>query len=167
MSWARRWRYDGGMDHDRWMQLAIEQARKGIAAGQSPFGAVVVRAGSIVAAGHNEVWLRTDITAHAEVVAIQRACAALATIDLSGCTLYTTTEPCPMCASAIHWARLDQCVCGATIADAAAAGFNELRVSARDLYRGGGSRVALLEGVQRAECAGLFGAWQRAGGRGY
>lgn len=156
-----------GMDHDRWMQLAIEQARAGIAAGQSPFGAVVVRGGRVVAAGHNEVWHRTDITAHAEVVTIQRACTALAAIDLSGCTIYTTTEPCPMCASAIHWARLDECVCGATIADAAAAGFNELHLAARDLYRTGGSKVRLVEGVQRKECAALFGEWQRAGGRGY
>lgn len=155
------------MDHDRWMHLAIEQARRGIACGQSPFGAVVVRAGSVVAAGHNEVWQRNDITAHAEIVALQRACAALATIDLSGCTIYTTTEPCPMCASGIHWARLDACVAGATIADAAAAGFNELRLSARDLYRSGGSRVKLIEGVQRRECAALFAEWQRAGGRGY
>ncbi|MEZ5967115.1 MAG: nucleoside deaminase [Planctomycetota bacterium] len=155
------------MDRDRWMQLAIDQARRGIAAGQSPFGAVVVRAGTLVAAGHNEVWHRTDITAHAEVVTIQRACQTLASIDLSGCSIYTTTEPCPMCASAIHWARLDECVSGAAIADAAAAGFNELHVPARDLYRQGGSRVRLVEGVLRAECAALFADWKRAGGREY
>lgn len=159
--------YDVGMDHDRWMRKAIDQARAGIAAGQSPFGAVVVRDGVIVAAGHNEVWMRTDVTAHAEVVAIQRACAVLRSIDLAGCTIYTTTEPCPMCASAIHWARIDLCVCGAAIADAAAAGFNELHVAASRLYREGGSKVVLLDGVQRDECVGLFEAWQRAGGRGY
>ncbi len=149
------------------MQVAIEQARAGIASGQSPFGAVVVRGGRELAAGHNEVWKRGDITAHAEIVAIQRACEALGSIDLSGCAMYTTTEPCPMCASAIHWARLELCVYGAAISDAAAAGFHELRVPARELYRIGGSEVALVEGVQARECAALFAEWLRAGGRGY
>src|SRR5215510_6620237 len=93
--------------HENWMQLAVEQARAGIAAGQSPFGALIVRDGSLVASGHNEVWKRTDPSAHAEVVAIQRAAAALRTIDLAGCTMYTTCEPCPMCAAAIHWAKID------------------------------------------------------------
>lgn len=153
--------------HERWMDLAIEQARAGIAAGQSPFGAVVVRGEEVVAAGHNEVWRRTDPTAHAEVVAIGRAGPRLGTIDLAGCTLYTTCEPCPMCASAIHWARLDAVVWGATIEDAAAAGFNELHVPAREVYRQGGSRVRIVEGVRRAECAALFGEFLRRGGRVY
>src|SRR6266487_1103214 len=103
------------MDHERWMTLAIEQARAGIAAGQSPFGAVVVRRGEALAAAHNEVWARTDPTAHAEIMAIEAAARRLGTIDLSGCVLYTTCEPCPMCASAAHWSRLDEVVCGATI----------------------------------------------------
>ncbi|MBS0188486.1 MAG: nucleoside deaminase, partial [Planctomycetes bacterium] len=77
-------------DHAHWMNLAIEQARKGIAGGQSPFGAVVVRQNTLVAGGHNEVWKRTDPTAHAEVVCIQNAARALASIDLSGCVMYTT-----------------------------------------------------------------------------
>jgi len=149
------------------MSLAIEQARAGIAAGQSPFGAVVVRGDRLVAAGHNEVWKRTDPTAHAEVVAVQRAAAALKTIDLSGCVIYTTCEPCPMCAAAIHWARLDECVFGATIADAAGAGFNELRLAIADVYRTGGSGVRLVAGVAQARCAALFDEWKRARGRAY
>src|SRR5262249_42278501 len=72
-------------DHTHWMRYAIEQARMGIQSGQSPFGAVIVRNGELVAGGHNEVWKRTDPTAHAEVVCIQHACKALASIDLSGC----------------------------------------------------------------------------------
>jgi tRNA(Arg) A34 adenosine deaminase TadA len=108
-----------------------------------------------------------DITAHAEMVAIQRACAAVGGIDLSGCVMYTTCEPCPMCASAIHWARIPRCVCGATIGDAAGAGFNELHLAARDVYRMGRSGVVLAEGVLREECAGLFAEWKRAAGRGY
>lgn len=142
-------------------------ARAGVAAGQSPFGAVVVRGGAVVGAGHNEVWMRTDITAHAEMVAIQRACAAVGGIDLSGCVMYTTCEPCPMCASAIHWARISRCVCGASIADAAGAGFNELHLPAREVYRLGRSGVELVEGVMQEECAALFAEWKLAAGRGY
>ena len=154
-------------DDARWMMVAVEFARRGIAAGQSPFGAVVVRSGTAIGAGHNEVWERMDITAHAEMVVIQRACAAMGGIDLSGCVMYTTCEPCPMCASAIHWARIARCVCGATIADAAGAGFNELHLPAREVYRIGRSRVELVEGVQRKECAALFAEWKGAAGRGY
>lgn len=155
------------MNHSHWMSLAIEQARAGIASGQSPFGAVVVRDGHLVRAGHNEVWKRTDPTAHAEVVAIQNACSALRTIDLSGCVMYTTCEPCPMCAAAIHWARLDECVFGATIADAATAGFNEMHLSIAEAYRIGRSPVRLTPGIMQRECADLFRQWAAAGGRRY
>jgi tRNA(Arg) A34 adenosine deaminase TadA len=149
------------------MRLAIDQARAGIGAGQSPFGAVIVLAGEVVGAGHNEVWKRTDPTAHAEIVAIGRAAARLSRIDLSGCTVYTTCEPCPMCAAAIHWARADQVVWGAAIDDAAAAGFNELRLDARGLYSRGGSPTRTLAGVLQGPCAALFEEWKRAGGRAY
>jgi tRNA(Arg) A34 adenosine deaminase TadA len=149
------------------MRLAIERARAGISSGQTPFGCVIVRAGEVVGAGHNEVWARTDITAHAEIVTIQRACQRLNSIDLSGCVCYTTCEPCPMCASAIHWARLDLCVYGASIDDAAGAGFSELRLPAAEVNRAGGGRVQLRPGVLREECAALFREWKLEGGRPY
>lgn len=155
------------MTHDDWMLLAIEQARAAIRAGQSPFGAIIVRHQEVVAAGHNEVWKRTDPTAHAEVVCIQNAARAWGSIDLSGCVMYTTTEPCPMCAAAIHWARLDAVYFGATIRDAVGAGFNELRLSIDDLYRQGGSPVRSHFGLLSAECAALFDEWKAAGGRSY
>lgn len=159
---------DGPAEHERWMSLAIEQARAGIASGQSPFGAVVVRGGALVAGGHNEVWKRTDPTAHAEVVAIQRASAAIRTIDFRGCTMYTTCEPCPMCAAAIHWSNFDAVYFGATIDDAQRAGFRELTLAAADLYRQGRSGVKLASGVLQRECAALFGEWlSRPGHRGY
>src|SRR5438874_11390685 len=105
------------------MRVAIEKTREGIDAGQSPFGSVIVRGGEVVAATHNTVWLTTDPTAHAEVNCIRSAAGKLKTIFLTGCTLYSTTEPCPMCLSAIHWARIERVVSGAPIADASAAGF--------------------------------------------
>lgn len=138
------------------MQLAIDQARKGIATGGSPFGAVVVRGDQMVSANHNEVWHTTDPTAHAEIVAIRRAAANLKTIDLSGCRMYTTCEPCPMCASAIHWARFDAVYCGATIADAQQAGFNELELAIEELYKRGGSKVQVHRNLLTPECAALF-----------
>lgn len=146
-------------EHERWMALAIEQARVSIAGGQSPFGAVVVRDGKLVVAAHNEVWHRTDPTAHAEVVTIQKAAAALKTIDLSGCEMYSTCEPCPMCASAIHWSKLDAVYYGATIADAQRAGFTELTLPIGEVYRIGNSRVKAVPGVMQAECARLFDEW--------
>src|SRR4051794_15872306 len=113
------------MKDEEYMRLAIAKTREGIAAGQSPFGAVIVRDGKVVAATHNTVWLTTDPTAHAEVNCIRAAASVLKTIALEGCTLYSTTEPCPMCLSAIHWAKIERVVFGATIEDAATAGFAE------------------------------------------
>ena len=147
------------MEHEKWMRQAFEEARAGIEEGQTPFGAIVVRGGAVVARGHNEVWATTDPTAHAEVVAIRRAALALGTIDLGGCVMYTTCEPCPMCAAAIHWSKLDAVCYGAAIADAKAAGFNELAVPIYDLYAKGRSGVVVMPRVMREACAGLFETW--------
>src|SRR3989442_10578597 len=116
-----------------YMHLAIQKAQEGIAAGQSPFGAVIIKDDQVVAATHNTVWRDSDPTAHAEVNCIRRAASALQTIFLHGCRMYSTTEPCPMCLSAIHWAKIERVVYGASIADAAAAGFCELYVDAKKL----------------------------------
>jgi tRNA(Arg) A34 adenosine deaminase TadA len=150
------------------MKLAIEHADRAIESGQSPFGSVIVRGGEVLAASHNEVWQRLDPTAHAEVVAIRTAAAAIGSIDLSGCVLYSTCEPCPMCACAIHWAKLDAVCYGAGIADAEFAGFGELTVPIDELYRRGSSPVKLLSRVLRDECAALFPKWKaRPGSRAY
>jgi len=146
---------------DSWMQRAIETARRGIAAGQSPFGAVVTRGDDLVAEAHNAVIAETDPTSHAEVRAIRAASRALGTIDLSECTLYSTCEPCPMCFGAIHWARLHRLVFGARIADALGAGFNELAVSNETLRSIGGSEVAIVPDCRRAACVELFAEWAR------
>jgi tRNA(Arg) A34 adenosine deaminase TadA len=145
------------------MRLAIAKAVEGIAAGQSPFGAVIVRDGAIVAATHNTVWRDGDPTAHAEVNCIRAAAAALGSIDLSGCSIFSTCEPCPMCLAAIHWSRLDRVVFGATIADAADAGFREMQVDARVLAQMGHSLLRIETGLLREECARLFAQWREAG----
>lgn len=145
------------------MRLAIQKAQEGIAAGQSPFGAVIIDADKIIAVTHNTVWRDSDPTAHAEVNCIRRAASALKTIALRGCTMYSTTEPCPMCLSAIHWAKIERVVYGTSIADAAAAGFCELSVDAKRLAEMGKSPLRVESGLLREECAALFAQWQAAG----
>jgi guanine deaminase len=144
------------MSDEQFMRMAIEKAKEGLRLGQTPFAATIVKAGEVIACDHNMVWLTTDITAHAEVTAIRRACSKLSTINLSGCVIYSTTEPCPMCFSACHWARLDRIVYGADIADARAAGFSELTVSNAQLKREGGSPIEIVPGFLREEAVELF-----------
>lgn len=145
------------------MRAAIAKTRDGIAAGQSPFGSVIVHDNKIIATTHNTVWLTTDPTAHAEVNCIRAAAKAINNIFLRGCTLYSTTEPCPMCLSAIHWAKIDRVVFGATIGDAANAGFAELFIDAKEMARMGRSPLIVESGLLQAECAALFDEWKKAG----
>lgn len=147
------------MIDERYMREAIAAARRGIAAGQTPFGTCIVRDGRVIATAHNAVWADTDITAHAEIVAIRAACKALRTVDLTGCDIYSTCEPCPMCFSAIHWARIDRIVFGARIADAAAAGFHEMPIANERMKTLGGSGVEIVADFLRSECAALFAEW--------
>jgi tRNA(Arg) A34 adenosine deaminase TadA len=141
------------------MRLALERAREGVAKGQTPFGACIVRDGRVVACEHNAVWDHTDSTAHAEVQAIRVACRRLGTVDLSGCEIYATCEPCPMCFSAIHWARISTILFGSRIADARGLGFSELTISNQQMKELGGSPVAIVPDYLREECAGLFREW--------
>ena len=90
-----------------------------------PFGAAVVRDGQIVGVGWNRVTSANDPTAHAEIVAIRDACSSLGTFCLSGCELYSSCEPCPMCLAAVYWARIDRIYYAATREDAAGAGFDD------------------------------------------
>src|SRR6202034_531004 len=101
------------------MQEAIRQAVENVRQGRGgPFGAVVVKDGSVIATGANSVTTTNDPTAHAEVIAIREACRALGTFQLTGCEIYTSCEPCPMCLGAIYWARPDRVFFGATAQDA-------------------------------------------------
>jgi guanine deaminase len=147
------------MKDEAYMRQAIEAARRGVESGQTPFGACIVKDGTVVVAAHNVVWESTDITAHAEVRAIRLACRALQTIDLSGCAIYSTCEPCPMCFSACHWARIARIVHGASIQDAADFGFNELPISNTTLKQLGDSAVEIVPGCLRDENRELFRLW--------
>jgi guanine deaminase len=142
------------------MQLAIEKCREGIAAGQSPFGCAIEKNGEVISCSHNTVVMTTDITAHAEVNAIREACRTIGDIFLDGAVVATTCEPCPMCMSALHWARVDTVYFGATIADADMAGFNELQLPAAELLRLGGSKLKLIPQLLPEECKQLFAEWK-------
>ena len=107
------------------MREAIRLADESVANGGGPFGAVIVKDGEIIAATSNRVTLDNDPTSHAEVNCIRMACKRLGTFDLSGCTIYTSCEPCPMCLGAIYWARIDRIFYGNGRQDAADIGFDD------------------------------------------
>ena len=153
------------MSDAMWLRQAIDKAREGMAAGQSPFGAVIVRGGQLVSAAHNTVWRDTDPTAHAEVNCIRLAAKLLASISLQGCEMFTTCEPCPMCLSAIHWAKIDRVVFGAEICDATAAGFSELKMPAQGLAATAGSPLRVEGGLLTNECRELFQRWHQTPGK--
>ena len=151
------------MTMDELMRLAIDRGRAAIAAGQTPIGCAISIGDRVVAANHNRVLATTDITAHAEIVALREACHTTGQIHLEGALVASTCEPCPMCMSALHWARVDTVGYGATIADAKTAGFNELSIPAAEIIRQGGSQVKLVSDVLRDECAALFDEWKASG----
>lgn len=103
------------------IDLAVENVRRN----GGPFGALVVKAGVVIATGSNQVTHNNDPTAHAEVVAIREACRVLGSFQLPGCDVYSSCEPCPMCLGAIYWSRPDRVFFAATQDDAAAAGFDD------------------------------------------
>ena len=143
------------------MRLAIAKAREGIASGQTPFGACIERNGQVVSCEHNGVWQTTDITAHAEIRAIREACRKLSSIDLSECVIYSSCEPCPMCFSACHWARISKIVYGANIRDALHSGFHELEISNAQLKQLSGSPVEIVSDFLRDEAVALFQLFDR------
>lgn len=145
--------------NEKYMRMAIAMAREGIKKGQTPFGACIVKGDKVLSCVHNTVWKTTDITSHAEVHAIRKACKAANSIDLSGSVIYSTCEPCPMCFSAIHWANISTIVYGAKIKDAKSAGFHELTISNRRMKTMGGSPVEIVQDFLRRENVAVFNEW--------
>lgn len=144
---------------DPYMSEAIEEALEGIAHNHGgPFGCVIVKDGKIVGRGHNRVLASNDSTAHGEITAIRNAEKALKTYDLSGCVLYTTGEPCPMCLYAILWANIDKVYYGCTIEDNAAIGFRDELFD--ELAGGRETMTDFLVCVDREACLELFRVYQ-------
>ena len=147
------------------MLLAIESAREGIRKGQGgPFGACIVKRGRIIAAAHNTVLRDHDPTCHAEINAIRQACHKLKTHDLSGCFLYATAEPCPMCLAAIYWARISAVHIGVPAGVAARAGFDDVLIR-KEMMRPASRRlIPSRTGVMAAACRKLFKEWKELNG---
>ena len=144
---------------DPFMTAAISEALEGIYSGDGgPFGCVIVKDGKIVGEGHNMVLANIDSTAHGEITAIRNAEKSLETFDLTGCDLYTTGEPCPMCLYAILWARIDKVYYGCTIEDNAEIGFRDEELD--DLAGGREAMDDFLICIDRDACLELFDAYK-------
>jgi tRNA(Arg) A34 adenosine deaminase TadA len=149
------------LERQQFMRLALEAAQESVQSDRGgPFGACIVRDGQVLAVAGNRVLESHDPTAHAEVGAIRAACAALGTHHLEGAHIYSTTEPCPMCFSAIHWARIGSISYGTSIEDVAKLGFNELPVSNQQLIELGQSPLNLEKDFMRDECFELLQFWE-------
>lgn len=147
------------MADPRFMQRAIELSREHMNANQGgPFGAVIVKDGAVIAEGWNRVTTSNDPTAHAEVVAIREACRRLGDFTLSGCEIYASCEPCPMCLAAIYWARIDSIYYANSRADAARIGFDDSHIY-DEIALPIASRSIPMTRILRDEAAAVFDEW--------
>ena len=142
-----------------WLRQAVDLAARNVTEAGGPFGAVVVRAGRVVATGGNRVTADLDPSAHAEVTAIRAACRELDDFALAGCTLYTSCEPCPMCAASALWARLDRVVFAADRHDAADGGFDD-RAFYDLLAATPAAWPAPVQGLRLSTAVAPFDAWR-------
>lgn len=147
------------------MKLAVDLSRHGMLHKKGgPFGAVIVKYGKIVGEGYNEVTSTNDPTAHAEVVAIRNACKALNTFSLEDCEIYCSCEPCPMCLSAIYWARIGKVYYANTKSDAAAIGFSDVFIY-QEFEKQPDERTVLAEKINMAEAHKVFEEWVQLEGK--
>jgi tRNA(Arg) A34 adenosine deaminase TadA len=147
------------MGHEDFMRQAIALAVENVKNSGGPFGAVIVKDGRVVATGVNRVTANNDPTAHAEISAIRSACTKLGTFDLSGCVLYTSCEPCPMCLGAIYWAHIDKIYYGANQLDAAAVDFDDSFIY-KELELTPDKRQKPVENILHDEALAPFRAWR-------
>ena len=149
------------MSNETFMRDAIHLSLDGVRSGRGgPFGCVVVRGGKVVGRGSNQVTSTCDPTAHAEIVAIREACRALGTFQLKDCVLYASCEPCPMCLSAIYWARIPAVYYGNTRQDAAAVGFDDDFIY-QQIPLPAAKREVKMRGLLHDEAKEAFSEWAR------
>lgn len=150
---------------ETYLREAIRLSSEKMEAGEGgPFGAVVVKNGTIIGRGWNRVTSANDPTAHAEIEAIREACANLGTYSLEECEVYTSCEPCPMCLAAIFWARLDALYFAATRDDAADAGFDDAFFY-EEICKPRESRILPTQQHLRGEAQNVFNVWKRKAGK--
>jgi tRNA(Arg) A34 adenosine deaminase TadA len=149
------------MSENTFMQRAIALALGNVQSGRGgPFGALVVKNGEGIAEATNSVASTNDPTAHAEIVAIRRACKKLGVFHLAGCEIYASCEPCPMCLGAIYWSRLDRIYFAATAADAAKAGFDDSFIY-HEISKPHAQRKIPAVRLMREEALNPFRAWEQ------
>ena len=146
------------------MRRAIQLSRENVQRNGGPFGAVIVKDGRVVGEGFNRVTASNDPTAHAEVVAIRAACAHLNTFDLSGAEIFSSCEPCPMCLSAIYWARIGRIFFANTTADAAEIEFDD-RFIYRELQKDPAERSVPMTQLMHDEALQAFRDWRDSTGK--
>ncbi len=147
------------------MQKAIELSIENVRAGRGgPFAAVVVKDGKVIAQGANCVTSANDPTAHAEIVAIRQACRALGDFQLTGCEIYTTCEPCPMCLGAIYWARPAKVFFASTGKDAADYGFDDSFIMKQFRLPIARRKIPMVQ-LMRKEALAAFRAWEQKADR--
>ena len=151
---------DKNMTSEELMRKAIVLAEENVDNGGGPFGAVIARNGEIIATGVNRVTAEHDPTAHAEVSAIRATCKKLGTFDLSGCEIYTSCEPCPMCLGAIYWAHIDKMYYGNDKADAKRIGFDDSFIY-EEIALSPESRRLSSERVLGDEAVKAFDMWMK------
>lgn len=139
------------------IRLSIQMMRRGKG---GPFGAIIVKGNRIVGRGSNQVTSSNDPTAHAEIVAIRDACRRLKTFSLQDCDLYASCEPCPMCLSAIYWARIRSVFYGNTRRDAAKIGFDDAKIY-REVALPIGKRELMMKQFLRDEALVAFNEWEK------
>jgi tRNA(Arg) A34 adenosine deaminase TadA len=142
------------------LKRAVDIAANGIPKGGGPFGAVVTRKGVIISEAYNEVVYSSDPTAHAEILAIRRACELLGTHDLSGCDLYASCEPCPMCLGAVYWSGISKVFYGSERGDAADAGFGD-EIFYEELSKPPDERKIVFCRIGDVDCGKVFKLWDR------
>jgi guanine deaminase len=145
----------------RAIQLSVENVRSGRG---GPFGCLIVKNGNVVAEGVNQVTATNDPTAHAEVLAIRQACQKFRCFELRGCELYSSCEPCPMCLSAIYWARIDKVFFGSLAEDAAKVGFDDSAIY-REIAQPRSARKVPTIQMMREEALAAFRAWEENPGK--
>ena len=143
------------------MRLAIQAAWQGLGKGEMPFGACIVRKEQVLSVSHNSAKANIDTTAHAEVQAIREASRQLRMLELAGCVIYSTCEPCPMCFTACLWAKIGRIVYACRIEDAEKAGIRQIPISSSRMKQLGQSDVQLVGDVLREDSLKLFEAWSR------
>lgn len=140
------------MNPEYYMRLALEEAKKG----DAPYGAVIVKDGEVVAVGHNTVRRDSDPSAHAEINVIRNLTATIQNPSLDGCIIYTTGEPCPMCATACVWTSISEIVYGASIEDLISVNQSQINISCEEIIAKSFRKIKVKRGVLREECIKLF-----------